>query len=257
MNRYFYGLNNERHGPVTEPALEQLLRNGVLTGDTLLWASGMEGWQPLRTVFPQWLVAPEAGSETAVCAVSGRVGQTAEMVRFGHQWVLPQFRDVYVQRRMQHADEPAPENLITAGAWRRIGAFLIDVGLFFLLPIFGLALVAALLGHEAFLEDDSNNTWIAAGLMLVMAAIEAAMMLWKQASFGKWILGMEVVAVTGGQLTGGQAIGRTAAKYFLPNLCGIVFIICLVQFLSDSRLRQVVHDQLSKTRVVLRRRRQP
>ena len=41
MAQYYIGKNNQRQGPFE---IDQLLANG-LTPDTLVWCSGMPGWQ--------------------------------------------------------------------------------------------------------------------------------------------------------------------------------------------------------------------
>ena len=46
MAQYYIGKNNQRLGPFP---LEQLLANG-LTPDTLVWCSGMPGWQKANEV---------------------------------------------------------------------------------------------------------------------------------------------------------------------------------------------------------------
>ena len=40
------GKNGETKGPFTEAALKEMVVSGNLTRDTLVWASGMEGWMP-------------------------------------------------------------------------------------------------------------------------------------------------------------------------------------------------------------------
>ncbi|MES1261289.1 MAG: RDD family protein [Acidobacteriota bacterium] len=47
---WYYALKGRQAGPVSEPELGQLLRNGVIDSDTLVWRAGMPDWQPYGTV---------------------------------------------------------------------------------------------------------------------------------------------------------------------------------------------------------------
>lgn len=50
---WYYIHNNVQQGPVPASTLRQLLSSGVITLDTLVWASGMPGWIPLRDALDQ------------------------------------------------------------------------------------------------------------------------------------------------------------------------------------------------------------
>jgi hypothetical protein len=64
--QWFYAVNNERRGPVSEAELQQLARDGAVTGETLVWAAGMAQWQRARE-FPGLLpAAPPAMPEEPV-----------------------------------------------------------------------------------------------------------------------------------------------------------------------------------------------
>jgi uncharacterized membrane protein YjgN (DUF898 family) len=45
--RWCYALHNERHGPVEEATLRDLLNAGTITAATLVWREGMPDWRPL------------------------------------------------------------------------------------------------------------------------------------------------------------------------------------------------------------------
>ncbi|MDE2332851.1 MAG: DUF4339 domain-containing protein [Bradyrhizobium sp.] len=47
---WWYVLDGERRGPVNEDELSRLLSNGALTADSLLWKSGMQGWEPAANI---------------------------------------------------------------------------------------------------------------------------------------------------------------------------------------------------------------
>lgn len=55
---WYYVLNNVQQGPVPASTIRQLLSAGVITLDTLVWASGMPAWIPLRDAIDQLGDAP-------------------------------------------------------------------------------------------------------------------------------------------------------------------------------------------------------
>ena len=46
---WYYGINGQSTGPVTMSTLKELLGNGQLANDDMLWKKGMGDWQPVRT----------------------------------------------------------------------------------------------------------------------------------------------------------------------------------------------------------------
>src|SRR3954468_1593053 len=47
---FYYSLNGQQQGPVSEDQLRQMVATGALTPDTLVWREGMPEWQPLARV---------------------------------------------------------------------------------------------------------------------------------------------------------------------------------------------------------------
>jgi GYF domain 2 len=47
---WWYVSNGERRGPVNEDELARLLSNGALAPNSLLWKSGMKGWEPAANI---------------------------------------------------------------------------------------------------------------------------------------------------------------------------------------------------------------
>jgi uncharacterized RDD family membrane protein YckC len=50
MANFFYAIEGQQHGPVTENELEQMVLTGALGSDVYVWADGMEEWQPWAAV---------------------------------------------------------------------------------------------------------------------------------------------------------------------------------------------------------------
>jgi hypothetical protein len=47
---YFFGINNEKVGPLDDASIQQRIREGAITADTLAWRSGMDNWQPVGNI---------------------------------------------------------------------------------------------------------------------------------------------------------------------------------------------------------------
>lgn len=48
--KWYYAVNHERHGPVSEDEIRRLARNGVIRKDTLVWRTGMDNWRPFKEI---------------------------------------------------------------------------------------------------------------------------------------------------------------------------------------------------------------
>lgn len=50
---WYYAENNEQRGPLSETEFLQLVNEGKITPDTLVWCQGMDGWKPYGEVEPK------------------------------------------------------------------------------------------------------------------------------------------------------------------------------------------------------------
>jgi len=57
---WFYASGGQQMGPVDEAALDDLVRQGVVRDDTLVWRQGLPGWQPHGTARPRPAAPPPA-----------------------------------------------------------------------------------------------------------------------------------------------------------------------------------------------------
>ncbi len=65
---WYYAVGSQQQGPVTDDQLQALAKDGVVTGDTLVWRDGMANWQPYRTVAPAGVSLPAATASTPAAA---------------------------------------------------------------------------------------------------------------------------------------------------------------------------------------------
>ncbi len=74
---WHYAAGGVQHGPVDDAELDRLIAAGAVTGDTLVWHAGLEGWRPLREARPQALLAEAAQRSAASSAASAAASSAA------------------------------------------------------------------------------------------------------------------------------------------------------------------------------------
>jgi hypothetical protein len=77
MNWYFEQ-QGVSHGPLPENELVLMLRRREITHETMIWHPGMERWQEIVTLKPEWLVTPSVGAAVAPVKAVEMVGVLAE-----------------------------------------------------------------------------------------------------------------------------------------------------------------------------------
>jgi hypothetical protein len=48
--KYFFGINNEKVGPLDEESIRQRMAEGAITANTLAWCKGMSEWKPIHKI---------------------------------------------------------------------------------------------------------------------------------------------------------------------------------------------------------------
>ncbi|MEJ0000956.1 MAG: DUF4339 domain-containing protein [Verrucomicrobiota bacterium] len=107
---WYYTTGGAPEGPFDEAALDQLLANGTIHADSLVWKEGMADWAPLN----QARTPAAAGAATATCTMCGQPAGNDDLVELlGHR-VCAACKPRLVQSLREGASVP------TAGesAWR-------------------------------------------------------------------------------------------------------------------------------------------
>lgn len=102
--KWYYAFKGQQVGPVDQAQFEQLAAQGTIMADTLVWREGMAAWQPYFTVAvqPAAAEAPKPGDDgTEVCVVSGKRHPRREMTNYGGQWIGPDQRDAFFQKKRE------------------------------------------------------------------------------------------------------------------------------------------------------------
>src|SRR5579862_1806316 len=102
MEWHYVNANGEQAGPVDDAGLNELLKSGQVTQETLVWRDGMPDWQPCRQARVPPVVRPQpvndappkitreripveipTGVEEAVCSECGQIFLLKETVLVG------------------------------------------------------------------------------------------------------------------------------------------------------------------------------
>jgi hypothetical protein len=108
---WFYALDGQQNGPVSDATLDGLARSGVINQDTLVWHSALADWQPLRTAraaSPPSVPPVPGGAPAGVCVECGRTLPQGEMLFLNQSWVCAACKPVFLQRLREGAAPPAP-----------------------------------------------------------------------------------------------------------------------------------------------------
>lgn len=96
---WFYAYNGQQQGPVSEATIRSLVRQGILTADSLVWRKGMDQWQPLgQTELADALLEREVRYDQPNEAANAQTAQ-------------PTYQQASQQAYTQPYDCPTPERL--------------------------------------------------------------------------------------------------------------------------------------------------
>jgi uncharacterized RDD family membrane protein YckC len=222
----------QQHGPLPADELRTRFERGELERTTLVWRTGMAGWQPLESCAEALGIALEATPATLT-----ELPPTASSVIPG-------------------------EDVVYAGLWRRVAASILDsfvttaltyVLLIPLMLIFGMSL-GMLAGHTDTAAPGLLIPYMALlyGLGLLLPAVYFGWMQASgyQASLGKLAVGIKVVRGNGGPIGFWRGFLRYVAYALLTALtCGIGGVV--TAFMAGlTQRKQAPHDFFCDTLVV-------
>jgi len=238
---WYYALNGQQMGPISDMEFTTLVREGTITGSTLVWQEGMEKWEPLQIARADLL---ENASSPVIAGMA----------------VDEQNKDLLVQQLREGATAVlgttiTGTGLRYAGFWIRFAAKLIDYVLLWVLT----TIAGFLLGIGAFslsgaTGDDPAaamafavmNIVLSLGMYVFFALYNGIMVVKWGGSLGKLAVGLRVVTEEGQKLTSGRSIGRGFADIISIMVCSLPYL--MVAF--DDPQRRALHDHICATRVV-------
>ncbi len=217
---WYYAINHQQQGPVTEAQLHALAKDGVVTPDTLVWREGLANWQPWRTVGGPGM--PPVPAEPAVASATA-----------------PQ------------PARPATAEFEYAGFWIRLCAKFID-GLIVGIPI-GILVAIGVAASGGFKRSGPESF----GLLLLVNGVAQLVAMVLSVSYnavlvglwgttlGKKVCGLKVIKADGTKPSFGRACGRAGAEIISGMVCYIGYLIA--GFDAEKR---TLHDHMCDTRVV-------
>ncbi len=236
---WYYAINNQRNGPVSEETLQNLISTGVVQKSTLVWCETMQNWAEAGTI-------PELAP----------LFQEAPPAQLKPLSPLPSLPSLPPQQSFPASNpfQPAQTSMEPAGILARFAGVFVDgliIGVpFQVLQIIITVIAALMLGDS---EDGTTGAIIlqlVGGLVQLLSIVAALIyevhFLTKSGSTpGRSLCGVKIVNVDGSLLTTGQAIGRYFAKILSSLICCIGFFMA---FFNDEHI--TLHDQLCNTRVI-------
>ena len=281
---WYYAENGRQVGPVEEAALDDLVRQGAVRDETLVWREGMANWQPLNVARPrpaappppqaapaaapayaQPAAPPPQAAEMRYCAECGRPFPAYELSMVGASAVCAACKPAVMQRMSMAPPAAQPMAMAPAarhygGFWIRFLAIVIDgillaiVGFIIRLPLTFLLGLGGI-GLGAARDPGAALAMLPAILALggISFVIQIALSLIYEVYFlstrgatpGKIALGLKVIRADGGSISAGLAAGRFFARWVSNFTLLIGYIIA--GFDSEKRS---LHDRICETRVI-------
>ena len=269
--KWYYAEGGRQVGPVEESALDDLVRQGVVRDETLVWREGMAAWQRHGVVRgtanpgsatqgsapppTPAAVATSEGGDIRYCSECGRAFPARQLTPYGDLSVCAQCQPAYAQRL---AGTGSARHY--GGFWIRLLALIIDgiiVGVvsgIIRIPL-GLAIGGVGLGLSR--NPDPSQVFAALPAILSLAGLsfmiqlalslgyEVYFLSTKGATPGKMALGLKVTGPKGSPLSAGLAAGR----YFARILSWLTLCIGFIIAAFDSEKR-ALHDHICGTRVI-------
>lgn len=239
---WYYAEGGQQKGPVEQSVFLDLVRRGTVRPDTLVWRSGMAGWQAYGTVAEG---APSTGE--APCHYCGKVFPLDGMIDFNGTRVCAACKPLFVQQFKEDAETSAPLARRYAGFWIRFVAYFLDGIICSSITYAIIIPLSFAAGHNGspgrVLAATGINMLISYGIALAYTAIPLVKY---GATPGKMICGLQVIRSDGSALTYGRAVGR----WFGEMLSSLVFCLGFLMVAFDKGERKALHDIICDTRVI-------
>jgi uncharacterized RDD family membrane protein YckC len=246
--RWYYKLDAQKIGPITEEEVEKLVKNGTITSSTPVWNDLSGKWMSYGEAKGGAAAAPsQAGaSATAACAECGRTFPLDDMVQYGQHRICAACKPAFFQKLQEGAS--LPNSMVYAGFWMRFGAKFIDGLIQYAINMaISVVMTGVLVSVSGRNPGARGGAMLAVfGLQMAFAASYSTFFVGKfQATPGKMALGIKIVAPDGGRIGYGRALGR----YFAEFLSSIILCIGYLMAAFDQEKR-ALHDRICTTRVV-------
>ncbi|MCP3926595.1 MAG: RDD family protein [Desulfobacterales bacterium] len=254
---WYYAIEDERKGPVSEDEFKNLVDSNTISGDTLVWNSNMEDWDSYSNInsskppeIPQEQNVPETRTlptdeNRNNCVECGGAFPKSEMISYENSWVCRDCKNIFIQKVKEGVQTDEVEY---AGFWIRVGAKLID-GI--LLMIVG-GIVGVIMGLFIDTTYDPYSGHIAPGYYLsqfiqfVFGIFYYVYFVGTHAATpGKMACGLKIISPETGKVSHLRAFGR----YWSELISALILCIGYIMVAWDSE-KKGLHDIMCNTRVI-------
>ncbi|MCG8633011.1 MAG: RDD family protein [Desulfobacterales bacterium] len=276
---WYYAINREKQGPLTDTDFYELVQSGTIKDETLVWNESMTEWTPFGQIGSKpgeaeepvppnpapdagaTMAAPEsAGSESSgadseaksgvnrkFCSQCGNSFPEDELAGFQGNLVCASCKPAFLQKIREGV---STGEMLYAGFWIRLGAKLID-GIILGILNFVISLAfGALIFPMAANPEDIQAVMIPSLIMgFFQWAVNIGYATWFVGRFaatpGKMVCGLKVVTAEGDKVTYLRAFGRCFGELVSSLILGIGYL--MAAFDSEKR---TLHDRICSTRVI-------
>ncbi len=263
---WYYAINREKQGPITEAEFNTLVESGTITDDTLVWNETMTDWIPFGKLDSKAGEPKEVGSsegssrleqdtgeKTApqkFCSECGKSFPEDELAKFQNDLVCASCKPAFLQKIREGV---SMGEMIYAGFWIRLGAKIID-GIIIAIVNFVINLAfGAMIIPTVTDPEDFQAVMIPVIIMSFLQwAVSFTYTTWFIGKFaatpGKMVCGLKVVTAEGEKVTYLRAFARCLGEL----LSGLILCIGYIMAAFDSEKR-TLHDRICSTRVIKNR----
>jgi uncharacterized RDD family membrane protein YckC len=242
---YYYVQDGERRGPIPRERLNQLVEEGTLPADVLIWSEGMSEWAPYPGAqAPE--ESPSLGGLT--CSVCSRSFPMDDVIRIQGSTVCATCKPTFMQRIREGASVPGAVEY--GGFWLRFAAKFIDWLFFYVIQTALNFLLVPLI-----ISAGTNESAMILAMLLMLLASYGVMFLYNTlfigrfaATPGKMLCQLRVVTSEGGRVTYLRAFARSVAEVVSAAIMLIGYIIA-----AFDKEKRTLHDRMCDTRVIKRR----
>ncbi len=202
--RFYYISEGEKHGPVPVFALRELVRDGKLNRDSLVWHEGMDKWLPLEKVDAAGMTDEDFGEE----------------------------KDTPADESLMHDDEAANGPIVmevgkdaivkhrTAPIAARVMARWVDI------TFYQLLIVLVVWPMPMSMLSLLNNEWGMFLIVIIMVGMETIALHLTGTTLGKRLMGIQLVTLHPGRFPLGRALRRSFEVFVFG--CGMLVPLLMV-----------------------------
>jgi uncharacterized RDD family membrane protein YckC len=258
---WYYAVGKQQIGPLSDVEFSNLVDNGTIASNTLVWNRTMKGWTEYGKITGMDRDMPTGedravGSNLLHCSECGRPFPENEMISYNNTWVCATCKPVFIQKIKEGVD--VGWSMDYAGFWIRVGASIIDwIALYVIIMVVIVPLQILTASMAPGIGPGDNSANLNVPFFILMTSITVIIQLGVPIAYETWFVGkfaatpgkmacrIKVINADGSRVSYLKAFGR----YFAKMLSGLVLLIGYIMVAFDSEKRGL-HDHICNTRVI-------